>query len=83
MLALPQTKPIQRPPIKEVTTLSNNPGKDGWDGFRECQISGDFLLIYNITARGRQSRDALGSQEVNTFCLKVNCLRASVCKAVS
>ncbi len=31
----------------------DHPLKGGWDGFRECHIGGDFLLIYKITARGR------------------------------
>lgn len=31
----------------------DHPLKGDWEGFRECHIGGDFLLIYKITARGR------------------------------
>jgi mRNA interferase YafQ len=31
----------------------DHPLKGEWDGFRECHIGGDFLLIYKITVRGR------------------------------
>lgn len=31
----------------------DHPLKGDWEGFRECHIGGDFLLIYKITIRGR------------------------------
>ena len=31
----------------------DHPLKGDWEGFRECHIGGDFLLIYKIIARGR------------------------------
>ena len=30
--------------------------KGQWEGFRECHIGGDFLLVYKITARGKQEK---------------------------
>jgi mRNA interferase YafQ len=31
----------------------DHPLKGNWDGFRECYVGGDFLLIYKITTHGR------------------------------
>ena len=31
----------------------DHPLKGEWDGYRECHIGGDFLLIYRIEAKGR------------------------------
>ena len=31
----------------------DHPLKGDWEGFRECHIGGDFLLIYKISSRGR------------------------------
>ena len=33
--------------------FKDHPLKGDWEGFRECHIGGDFLLIYKITTRGR------------------------------
>lgn len=31
----------------------DHPLKGGWDGFRECHIGGDFLLIYKVAEKGK------------------------------
>lgn len=34
----------------------DHPLKGQWEGFRECHIGGDFLLVYKITTRGKQEK---------------------------
>jgi len=31
----------------------DHPLRGNWDGYRECHIGGDFLLIYKIDGNGR------------------------------
>jgi len=31
----------------------DHPLKGGWEGYRECHIGGDFLLVYRIAGEGK------------------------------